>query len=101
MYRNINNPLPYTFCIMDLFTTTTWLNSAPNINQSTFGIVLDEIIWTPGAWIYLLLTKINQIELILTRFNQIYLCLTKINQILLFPARYNQIYLFLTSFNQI
>ena len=30
-----------------LFTIVTWLISAPNINQSTFGNVLDGIIWTP------------------------------------------------------
>jgi len=30
-----------------LFTTTTWLISAPNIYQSTFGIVLGGSLWSP------------------------------------------------------
>ena len=58
IYRKINTPLQYTFCSMEffynltsyfqLFTITTCLISAPNINQSTFAILLDGIIWTPA-----------------------------------------------------
>ena len=31
----------------ELFTKTTWLNSAPNINQLIVGIILDRITWIP------------------------------------------------------
>ena len=39
-----------------LFTVTTWLISAFNINQSTIGIVLDGIIRTPEIFSFLHLT---------------------------------------------
>ena len=54
-YRKINTPLQYSFCSMDFFLqldnvllfvyNTTCLLSAPNFNQSTFGIALDGITW--------------------------------------------------------
>ena len=39
---------------------TSWLISAPNINQSTFGIILDRIIWTPAILPFMALVVIEE-----------------------------------------
>ena len=56
IYRKINSLAVYIFfynltSYFQLFTITTWLISAPNINLSTFRIVLDGTIWTPLAFL--------------------------------------------------
>jgi len=66
--------LQYAFCSMDFFlqldiiisivhNNLTWLISAPNINQSTFGIVIDGIISTPDINALLIVLKCTSLEL--------------------------------------